>query len=257
MPEECQSARGVPGCAQIRSQGPHLGDDRARDFAPLPGDPAIGLLRVPGRVAAPTLFPSSRRGAPDTFDPVALRAKLSAISLRSASPSAEVLEEVTLPSFEHSVGDPVDHGVTFRRSQHEVVIVEGLYLLHDDHSWEGLCDLFDYRVHLTCGGGGGVGAGLSLLPVESIGVREHRPEVRTGVACASGAGAGLTEVGSRGEKRRSQSFSTWRSLVPRSPGCQIRRGPRSLAPPHQTRRLHRCSPKAELCEADSGHRIGR
>jgi len=94
-----------------------------------------------------------RRGAPDTFDPDALRERLLAISRRSpaSSPVAtegSLLEEVPLPGFEHSVGDPIDGAVMFKRSKHKVVIVEGLYLLHDDHNWEGISDLFDFRIYL-------------------------------------------------------------------------------------------------------------
>jgi len=86
-----------------------------------------------------------RRGAPDTFDAGSLRDKLQEISGRSSGCSPD---EVPMPGFDHSVGDPVEGATKFIRSVHHIVIVEGLYLLHDGDGWEGIADLFDFRIYL-------------------------------------------------------------------------------------------------------------
>jgi len=82
-----------------------------------------------------------RRGALDTFDPDALREKL-----------LQVLEgneaSVKFPDFDHAEGDPVDDALCFERSVHQIVLVEGLYLLQQQEGWSALADLFDYKVYL-------------------------------------------------------------------------------------------------------------
>ncbi len=78
-----------------------------------------------------------RRGAPDTFDPAALRADL--VRLREAG-------EGSFPTFEHAVKDPVADGVIVPKGT-PLVIVEGLYLLLSD--WH-MTDLFDFTAFLDC-----------------------------------------------------------------------------------------------------------
>jgi pantothenate kinase len=78
-----------------------------------------------------------RRGAPDTFDPAALRAAL--VRLREAGGGR-------FPSFEHAVKDPVEGGVIVPWGA-PLVIVEGLYLLLSDWRMSGL---FDFTVFLDC-----------------------------------------------------------------------------------------------------------
>lgn len=61
-------------------------------------------------------------------------------------------------------GDPINDAITFDRNRHKIVIIEGLYLLHQadgslDHStipssflglrWADLLDLFDYKIYLN------------------------------------------------------------------------------------------------------------
>ena len=79
------------------------------------------LARFPDPQAA-----FARRGAPWTFDPHALRAHL--VALRAG-------ESVAWPGFEHAVGDPVP-GALQVGPQIRVALVEGLYLLHDQHGWD-------------------------------------------------------------------------------------------------------------------------
>mmetsp|Transcript_4885 Transcript_4885/g.13791 ORF Transcript_4885/g.13791 Transcript_4885/m.13791 type:complete len:428 (+) Transcript_4885:84-1367(+) len=82
-----------------------------------------------------------RRGAPDTFDPTALFEKLNEIAYGDA-------ETVTLPGFDHAQGDPVPNQHTFARSENKVVIVEGIYLLHDSDGWEVMKRLFDWTIYI-------------------------------------------------------------------------------------------------------------
>ncbi|CAJ1361496.1 unnamed protein product [Effrenium voratum] len=81
-----------------------------------------------------------RRGAVDTFDPKALEAKL--LEVREGNP------EVLLPQFDHAHGDPVPDALRFRADRHRIVLVEGLYLLHDKDGWEDIADVFDFRIFL-------------------------------------------------------------------------------------------------------------
>jgi pantothenate kinase len=85
------------------------------------------LARFPDPQAA-----FARRGAPWTFDPHALRAHL--LALRAG-------ESVAWPGFEHAVGDPVP-GALQVGPQIRVALVEGLYLLHDQHGWD-VANCFD------------------------------------------------------------------------------------------------------------------
>jgi len=84
-----------------------------------------------------------RRGAPDTFDPAALLKYLQAIR------NAEGPDELTLPGFDHAVGDPTPGGVVFKRQTHKVVIVEGLYLLHDSDGFQAIKDVFDWSIYIN------------------------------------------------------------------------------------------------------------
>lgn len=83
-----------------------------------------------------------RRGAPDTFDPEALKEALSHV----VDPDGP--EEVLFPGFDHAVGDPIHNEHRFSRAQHDFAIVEGIYLLHDKHGFEGTHEFFDLTVYL-------------------------------------------------------------------------------------------------------------
>jgi pantothenate kinase len=80
-----------------------------------------------------------RRGAPDTFDPASLEADLNRI--RNGDESI-----ISIPGFDHSLGDPTPDAHQFNRSEHKVVLCEGLYLLHDDAQWDVMKQHFDYSI---------------------------------------------------------------------------------------------------------------
>lgn len=82
-----------------------------------------------------------RRGAPDTFDPQALAKDLDRILKGDET-------IVTIPGFDHAVGDPTPDQHTFNRDQHKIVICEGIYLLHDADGWENIKDMLDYSVYI-------------------------------------------------------------------------------------------------------------
>mmetsp|Transcript_15494 Transcript_15494/g.24079 ORF Transcript_15494/g.24079 Transcript_15494/m.24079 type:complete len:268 (-) Transcript_15494:21-824(-) len=80
-----------------------------------------------------------RRGAPDTFDASSLRN-----DLRRIRDGNE--DSILIPGFDHALGDPQLDQYEFSRGEHQIVICEGLYLLHDKDGWEGTSCLFDFRV---------------------------------------------------------------------------------------------------------------
>lgn len=76
----------------------------------------------------------ARRGAPWTFDAPALVARLRAVLGAHASAA------VPWPSFDHAVGDPVEGGVSVPPGA-RLLLLEGLYLLHDEDGWGGVAPL--------------------------------------------------------------------------------------------------------------------
>jgi pantothenate kinase len=83
-----------------------------------------------------------RRGAPDTFDPVALYRDL--IRIRDGDEDV-----IKLPAFDHARGDPEPDTHIFNRKHHRVVLCEGLYLLHDRDGWEGIKSVFDLSIFMN------------------------------------------------------------------------------------------------------------
>ncbi|CAM6093036.1 unnamed protein product [Calypogeia fissa] len=77
----------------------------------------------------------ARRGAPWTFDPVKLADSLKTLRNKGS---------VSLPSFDHGVGDPVEDDV-YVEDWHKVVVVEGNYLLLKEGAWNDLGGMFDER----------------------------------------------------------------------------------------------------------------
>lgn len=80
----------------------------------------------------------ARRGAPWTFDTDAFLQRLQ--RLRSASNNALV----QWPGFEHGVGDPVEDAFEIAPAT-RLILVEGLYLLHDADGWAPIARCFDER----------------------------------------------------------------------------------------------------------------
>jgi pantothenate kinase len=83
----------------------------------------------------------ARRGAPWTFDVAALQQRLQA--LREAAGRSDV----PWPGFEHAVGDPVEAAYVVPAAA-RLVLVEGLYLLHQDDGWAPICRTFDTHWYL-------------------------------------------------------------------------------------------------------------
>lgn len=82
-----------------------------------------------------------RRGAPDTFDSQKLAETLREIRF-GTTPT------LSIPGFDHARGDPENDAHTFDRTQHKIVIVEGLYLLHDKDGWENIKQYFDVSIYV-------------------------------------------------------------------------------------------------------------
>lgn len=84
-----------------------------------------------------------RRGAPDTFDPSALYRDLDRI--RNNTNGEDLIK---VPGFDHANGDPEPDQHIFDRNHHDVVICEGLYLLHDADGWSNIKDLLDFSIFM-------------------------------------------------------------------------------------------------------------
>ena len=123
-----------------------------------------------------------RRGAPDTFDVTALKNDLhqikygseresgllstifdpsnvndttdSANAASSSSSSSSMRRIVRIPGFDHAIGDPIPNVHIFDRNKHTIVIMEGLYLLHQDqddncwNNWNGVTNYFDETIYI-------------------------------------------------------------------------------------------------------------
>jgi pantothenate kinase len=131
---------GIPGSGKSTSSeilAALLGEERAI-VMPMDGFhiPLAGLAEFPN--AADAIY---RRGAPDTFDAAALKKELTRIAYGDEP-------VVTIPGFDHAVGDPTPDQHTFKRDEHRIVLCEGLYLLHDDDGWEDIKAFFDWTIYI-------------------------------------------------------------------------------------------------------------
>lgn len=82
-----------------------------------------------------------RRGACDTFDSATL-----AQDLERIAHGREPL--VSIPGFDHAKGDPTPNQHLFDRNKHDIVICEGLYLLHDQQGWEHIQKFLDWTIYI-------------------------------------------------------------------------------------------------------------
>jgi len=80
----------------------------------------------------------ARRGAPWTFDALSLAERLRALRHEAGRAA------VPWPDFQHDVGDPVE-GALEVPPQTCLILVEGLYLLHNEDGWENVSSQFDER----------------------------------------------------------------------------------------------------------------
>ena len=84
-----------------------------------------------------------RRGAQDTFDVETLKR-----DLRAIRDGGDDVPMVKVPGFDHAAGDPEPDAHIFERSNHRVVLCDGLYLLHGEDGWEDIKSLFDWSVYI-------------------------------------------------------------------------------------------------------------
>jgi len=82
-----------------------------------------------------------RRGAPDTFDASGLARDLDRIKYGSEP-------RIEIPGFDHAIGDPSNAAHTFKREEHNIVICEGLYLLHEEDGWRDVAAQFNVSVFI-------------------------------------------------------------------------------------------------------------
>jgi uridine kinase len=133
---------GIPGSGKSTSAEilASLMRDKDRATLVMPHDgfhiPLAKLARLPN--AANIIY---RRGAPDTFDPSSLAEALTRIAY-GKEPT------VSIPGFDHAVGDPVPNQHVFVRNEHCIVLCEGLYLLHDDNGWDRIKSFFDWTIYV-------------------------------------------------------------------------------------------------------------
>lgn len=71
-----------------------------------------------------------KRGAPETFDPISLLNDLKRI--RNNDDDDNDTDIVHIPGFDHAIGDPQPNAYSFHRRKHQILICEGLYLLHQE-----------------------------------------------------------------------------------------------------------------------------
>ena len=156
---------GIPGSGKSTSAGilkRHLEKEYGTMVLPMDGYhlSKADLAKFPDPEAA--LY---RRGAPDTFDVEAFLMDLCRIKYGSEN-------KIGLPDWDHAVGDPIPNGHLFDRSKHDIVIVEGLYLLHDGDGWESAKDFFN----LTIGIHANIDQCVSRLKVRNRVIPGYTPE---------------------------------------------------------------------------------
>ncbi len=79
---------------------------------------------------------SARRGAPWTFDPLALAQRLRQVKALPWVNAAQGRNNAVLwPGFDHGVGDPQPDAITIPASV-RLILLEGLYLLHRGDGWD-------------------------------------------------------------------------------------------------------------------------
>lgn len=132
---------GLPGSGKST-----LGRQLAEAVNARAGAPVMQTLGMDGfhlTRAALAQFPDPvqalrRRGAPWTFDAAGLARRIR--QLRDARRGAAAAS-VRWPGFEHGVGDPVEDAIEVPAAT-DVVLIEGLYLLHRGDGWnlDGLLD---------------------------------------------------------------------------------------------------------------------
>jgi pantothenate kinase len=78
----------------------------------------------------------ARRGAPWTFDSTAFVERVKKIK------QGYQQDDILWPSFDHALGDPIEDDLSIKKET-RVILVEGLYLLHQHDGWQESKALFD------------------------------------------------------------------------------------------------------------------
>ncbi|MCW4631376.1 MULTISPECIES: hypothetical protein [Marinomonas] len=78
----------------------------------------------------------ARRGAPWTFDSTAFIERVKLIK------QGYQKDDILWPSFDHAIGDPIEDDITIKKDT-KVILIEGLYLLHQNDGWQASQPLFD------------------------------------------------------------------------------------------------------------------
>lgn len=86
--------------------------------------------------------PFRRRGAPFTFDSERFVKLVQALSQTPVTAFDEPEHAFWVPSFDHAIKDPVECDISISSAQ-GIVLLEGNYLLLDEHPWNLIQDLVD------------------------------------------------------------------------------------------------------------------
>lgn len=86
-----------------------------------------------------------RRGAPHTFDAAAVVALVERLRMSCYRP----MPDITAPSFDHAIKDPVEEDVVIARSTN-IILIEGNYLLLKDEPWCKIKELVNESWLLEC-----------------------------------------------------------------------------------------------------------
>ena len=78
----------------------------------------------------------ARRGAPWTFDSMAFVERVKKIK------QGYQQDDILWPSFDHALGDPIEDDLSIKKEA-KLILVEGLYLLHQQDGWQESKALFD------------------------------------------------------------------------------------------------------------------
>jgi pantothenate kinase len=116
------------------------------------------------------LFPDSddavyRRGAPDTFDAPTLLRDLQRVKCGKE-------QMIAVPGFDHAKGDPEKDAHLFDRQLHNLVICEGLYLLHDSDGWDEIKKQFNVCIYIDSD----VDACIERLKIRNAVIPGYTPE---------------------------------------------------------------------------------
>ena len=113
-------------------------------------------------------FAHERRGAAFTINSHAF-----IDCLRRLQDDSQTSHPIPFPTFDHSVGDPVQDGV-WVKPQHQVVLVEGLYLLRDAQPWGGLAEILDEGWLLRAD----IDTAMGAVVARQVGMGAHEGDAR-------------------------------------------------------------------------------